>query len=194
MVDISYDKNALENRVGKSSSKHKPVTPPFVRNPYNYDTMTASDEAGLFCPEKTLTQQHSKDECDINQILEKMARGIMPDHARTPQYGDFTSSANDYHDALNTVIAAQTAFDNLPAKLRARFNNDPENLLVFLQDNKNLSEARELGLVAAEDLSIPPPDAHTGGKAGGGVEKSGKAPKDAPRTSKTSSQGDEGDD
>lgn len=150
---------------------------PFVRSANNYDTMAVSNETGLKCEDVSLAQQNAKDECDINIILQKMANGIMPDAtARTPQFGDFTTTANDYHNALNMVIAAQESFDSLPANIRARFDNDPEKLLAFVQDEKNLDEAVKLGLATAprEDLSTVPDPAIKGGKGSGAVEKSGK--------------------
>ena len=44
---------------------------PFVRNPYNYDMAAVSQETGLKCQDPSLAQQHMKDECDINVIVER---------------------------------------------------------------------------------------------------------------------------
>ena len=43
----------------------------FVRNPYNYDMDKVSNETGLECKDPSLAQQHMKDECDINTIVEQ---------------------------------------------------------------------------------------------------------------------------
>jgi phage internal scaffolding protein len=119
----------------------------FLRTPYNYDTDAASNESGLACEEPSLAQQHFKDECDINTILERFnVTGLLPESPLSPRYGDF-SGIGDYHTALNRVIAAQDEFEALPAQIRARFNNDPAQLIEFLQDEFNRSEAEELGLV-----------------------------------------------
>jgi phage internal scaffolding protein len=119
----------------------------FLRTPYNYDTDAASNESGLACEEPTLAQQHFKEECDINTILQKFSiTGILPEAPLSPRYGDFTG-ISDYHTALNRVIAAQEEFDGLPAPIRARFDNDPSKLIEFLEDDKNRPEAEELGLV-----------------------------------------------
>lgn len=149
---------------------------PFVRSPYNYDTMAASDESALTCLDPSLAIQSAKDECDINIMLERMSRGILPDISNlTPLFGDFTNSANDYHDALNTVIAAQEAFFELPANLRSRFDNDPEKLLAFLGDSSNRAEAMKLGLLSpTEDLSTATPQRAQDASDGGAVEKSGQ--------------------
>jgi len=119
----------------------------FLRTPYNYDTDAASNESGLACEEPSLAQQHYKDECDINTILQKFnITGLLPETPLSPRYGDF-SGIGDYHTALNRVIAAQDEFEALPAQIRARFQNDPAQLIEFLENENNRSEAEELGLV-----------------------------------------------
>lgn len=127
---------------------------PFIRTPYNYDVDKASDDSGLVCPEPTLTQQHSKDECDINFIVQRFGvTGELPvdPHARKPTYGDFTG-VSDYRGALDAVMAADEAFMALPAKIREQFDNDPALFVDFCSSNDpaDRSLAMELGL-------IPPP-------------------------------------
>jgi phage internal scaffolding protein len=119
----------------------------FLRTPYNYDTDAASNESGLACEEPSLAQQHFKEECDINVILQKFnITGLLPQTPLSPRYGDFTG-IGDYHTALNRVIAAQDEFEALPAQIRARFDNDPAKLIEFLEDENNRPEAEDLGLV-----------------------------------------------
>lgn len=86
------------------------VSAPFVRSPYNYDVMLASDEAGLRCEDESLAQQNFRDECDINTIVRTFTRtGELPNATLPPQFGDF-SGVCDFHSALNSVFAAQEAF------------------------------------------------------------------------------------
>ena len=119
----------------------------FLRTPYNYDKDAASNESGLHCEDASLAQQHFKEECDINTILQKFnITGILPEAPLSPRYGDFTG-IGDYHDALNRVIAAQEEFEALPAQIRARFDNNPEKLIEFLDNSDNRSEAEQLGLI-----------------------------------------------
>jgi len=119
----------------------------FLRTPYNYDKDAASNESGLHCEDASLAQQHFKEECDINTILEKFnISGMLPEQPLSPRYGDFTG-IGDYHTALNRVIAAQDEFEALPAQIRARFNNDPAQLIEFLDNSDNRPEAEQLGLV-----------------------------------------------
>jgi len=121
--------------------------PPFLRTQFNYDTDAASNESGLHCEDASLAQQHFKDECDINNILRQFnITGLLPEAAISPQYGDFTGVV-DYHTALNQVIAAEDEFMSLPATLRARFENDPAQLIEFLDKPENKDEAIKLGLV-----------------------------------------------
>ena len=120
---------------------------PFLRTPYNYDLDAASNESGLHCEDVTLTQQHFKDECDINNILRQFnITGLLPEAPLSPRYGDFTG-IGDYHSAFNQVIAAEDEFMRLPAQIRSRFENDPAKLIDFLEKSENKDEAIKLGLV-----------------------------------------------
>jgi len=128
---------------------------PFVRNPYNYDMALVSQETGLACKDPSLAQQHMKDECDINIIVERFGvTGQLPVRAIEPSYGDF-SGVSDYHTALNKIRTAEAEFMALPAKLRAKFDNDPNALLNFLENEQNRDEAIELGLIDGEPVAQP---------------------------------------
>jgi phage internal scaffolding protein len=129
--------------------------PPFLRTAYNYDQDAASNESGLHCEDASLAQQHFKDECDINNILRQFnVTGMLPESPLSPRYGDFTG-IGDYHTALNQVIAAEDEFMSLPATLRARFGNDPAQLIEFLDKHENLDEAISLGLVNKKPAEMP---------------------------------------
>ncbi len=132
----------------------------FLRTPYNYDTMQVSNETGLECLDESLAQQHAKDETDINTIVRRFGlTGELPSGVRAPQYGDFTS-ATDYHTAMNAVISANQSFMQLPADVRARFNNDAGAFVDFCSDDKNRDEAQKLGLIvgsSSEPVSNPAP-------------------------------------
>jgi phage internal scaffolding protein len=128
---------------------------PFVRNPYNYDMALVSQETGLYCEDPSLAQQHMRDECDINMIVERFGvTGQLPVKAIEPSYGDF-SGVTDYHTALNKIKSAEAEFMALPAKLRAKFDHDPNALLNFLENEANRNEAIELGLIDGEPVAQP---------------------------------------
>jgi len=132
------------------------IIAPFLRTPYNYDTLAASDESGIACEDASLAQQQFKDECDINNILRQFnITGQLPDAPLSPRYGDFTG-ISDYKTALDRVIAADEEFMNLPATLRARFDNDAANLIEFLNNEENRAEAEKLGLTEPKQVIEAP--------------------------------------
>lgn len=97
---------------------------------------------------ETRTKQSMKDATDINNILEKYKRtGVLTHVNRVKaEMGDF-SQVMTFHEALNAVKEAQEAFDGLPAQLRAQFQNDPQQLLNFLDNPDNRDKAVEMGLI-----------------------------------------------
>lgn len=95
----------------------------------------------------TRTQQHFKDECDINNLMERYVKtGTMPQIVADFQYGDYTE-VPDYRQSIEFIMHAQDQFDQLPAKIRKEFNNNPAELLDFLNDPANKDEAIRLGLI-----------------------------------------------
>jgi phage internal scaffolding protein len=128
---------------------------PFVRNPYNYDKDEASISDALLCQDPSLAQQHMKDECDINVIVERFGvTGVLPSAPVSPTYGDF-SGVTDYHSALNKINATMDDFMALPAQLRVRFDHDPVKLLEFLENDQNRDEAIQLGLIDGQPVVEP---------------------------------------
>lgn len=116
-----------------------------------HDLFNPPFDPGISNNEPSMTRQAHKDECDINFLMDRYERtGLYYDPAeigsnRQPQFGDF--SGFDYLEAMNAVVDANDRFAALPARLRARFENDPAQLLFFLQDEKNREEAVSLGLL-----------------------------------------------
>lgn len=125
---------------------------PFVRAAYNYDMNAASDESGLECKDVSLAQQHFAEECDINTIVKRFGlTGELPSDVRAPTYGDFVGIV-DFHSAMNAIARANEAFDEMPAEVRARFQNNPAEFVAFCSDEKNRAEAEKLGLVFAKKV------------------------------------------
>lgn len=143
-----------------------------IRKPYD-----ASVRQSILFPEKTMAKQSFKEECDINTIMAKYQKTGLIEHVQNvqAQYGDFTS-VTDYQLSLNQVIAAQAAFEQLPARVRERFLNDPSRLMAFLEDDKNRDEAVRLGLI--EPSPPPQPEAPSGAsEAPAGADLATKEPK-----------------
>lgn len=131
----------------------------FVRNAYNYDTGEVSEETGLFCDDESLTQQSQAEEADINTIVRRFGlTGHLPQAVVMPVYGDF-DVVSDYREALEQVRAADAAFMLMPADVRARFDNDAGAFVDFCSDDRNIDEARKMGLIpAVEAVIVAPPD------------------------------------
>lgn len=107
-----------------------------------------------FSGSPSLTQQEFSAECDVNNIVKKYHRtGVLPQgfHGE-PRYG--YAPAVDFREALEIVMATEEHFMSLPSEIRQRFENDPVELLAFLDDPENLEEARQLGLAKGAEESV----------------------------------------
>lgn len=94
----------------------------------------------------SLTQQHSKDETDINNIMARYIKTGVIDHVSKyqPQYTENTEA--DYHASMNIVLKANQMFSELPAAIRKQFQNDPASFLDFVNDENNHDKLQEMGL------------------------------------------------
>jgi len=112
----------------------------------------------------SMAKQSFKAECDINNIMRGYQRTGAINHFAThqPQYAYCPSE--DFREALEIVQQGRELFAALPSSLRTRFGNDPAEFLAFVQDDKNLEEARALGLCKPSEATPLPP-------AGGTEEK-----------------------
>jgi phage internal scaffolding protein len=130
------------------------VQVPFLRTPYNYDRDLASDESGLKCLDDSLTQQQFKEEADINTIVDRfMKSGVLPNAVNMPQYVDY-EGVFDFQSAMNAVRQADENFMRMDAKVRARFNNSPQEFLEFFANPENTEEAIRLGLAIPQAAAI----------------------------------------
>lgn len=117
----------------------------------------------LNCPEPTRTEQHHKDQVEINNILAKYERTGVIDHRNKyeGQYNDL--AAYDYQENMFKIAAANTMFEELPSGLRARFNNQPAQFLEFVQNPRNREEMIELGLATRREFDVQKPPARRAG-------------------------------
>lgn len=119
-----------------------------LRSAFNYDTDAVSDECGFRCEGESLAQQQFAEECDINTIVKRFGiTGMLPQTVNMPISGDFTA-VGDFRSAVDMVRRAEEEFMRLPAEVRARFHNDPQEIIAFIEDGSNREEARKLGLLA----------------------------------------------
>lgn len=103
---------------------------------------------------EVITEQHHKKFCDVNHILRQYDKTGLLTHINNARahYGDFTQ-ANEYREALDLVIAAQDAFQEVPSAIRKRFGNDPGEFMEFVTNPENADEARKMGLL--DPLPVP---------------------------------------
>jgi len=103
------------------------------------------------------TKQSFAAECDINTIMKRYERTGVLDHVaqRAPRYEDVVGL--NFGAAMDVIVGAKNMFADLPAQIRDRFNNDPETMLEFIQNEENRAEAAKMGLLrVSEDSSHPP--------------------------------------
>lgn len=99
----------------------------------------------IFLDPESKTEQSHKKRCDINTIMAKARKtGQMPIKSGA-FYGDFTTGV-EYQDYQNKILEANEAFMNLPSDVRKKFNNNPSELIDFVNDPENEKEAADLGL------------------------------------------------
>lgn len=136
----------------------------------------------------TRTKQSFKEECDINNIVRRSEKtGILPQATRQAIYGEF-DDAGTYYDAMLVVVRAREQFENLPARVRARFANSPENFLEFVENPANAEELIKLGLATER-----PKGENKGGEGTNGVPaKSSKKLSTKPKATPPPDKGGEG--
>jgi len=124
----------------------------------NYATMDRrknSDDNATHFEGESMAIQSQRDEADINTIVKNFGvTGQLPQGIRMPTYGDFYG-ANDYQSALAAIAEADASFMAMPANVRERFGNDPQQFLEFCADYGNIEEMRKLGLAVPEPVEKP---------------------------------------
>lgn len=119
---------------------------------------TYEEKQGIIFKEPTMTVQSEKDNCDINVIMNRYATCGTPLPYRTdgvqPVYAD-VSELGDYMENFQRCKQAEEMFNNLPSALRKELDNNPANLLPFIQDEKNKERCYEYGLLNKPIMEAP---------------------------------------
>ncbi len=120
-----------------------------LRSARNYDKKIASRAATFPMSQEQITVQSQKDEADINVIMRKFGKtGLAPINTRIPIKEDF-AEIFDFQSAMDAVVRAKEAFMELPAEIRSKFANNPQEYVKWCtaenEDGslKNLKEMRE---------------------------------------------------
>lgn len=113
---------------------------------------------GIDCSDDpVITEQHHKTEVDINNIIRKYGPSLIAQTSmlagRDFQFDDVTN--NDFQEAMFKVTKAQQTFDQMPADIRKRFDNNPGKFLDFIHDPKNVDEMVSLGLATKREPPQP---------------------------------------
>lgn len=122
----------------------------------------------LDCGTIQITKQSHKQECDIYSILKQYQKTGIINHITNlqPEFTDLPSNL-DYQSSLNTILAAQSTFDALPAKVRDHFHNDPARFLGAFSDPSQEAALREYGFLnPSPPAPEPPSSAPTSGAPG----------------------------
>lgn len=130
-----------------------------------------------FDPKEGRTKSSFKDECDINNIVNRFKRtGQLPPGRGEPQFSD-VSDVPSFMDALHRVAVAEEAFASLPATVRRECDNDPAVFLERLRDPEWVIK-HKLG-----DKYVPAPE---------GSPEPAKAPQPEARTASPAAHSPEG--
>ncbi len=122
---------------------------------FNSRYSVTGEKPGIKFDQPSQTLQSFKNDADINCIIARFENtGVLVDPtvpvSRTPQFGDY-SSMPSYQEAQNVIVAANNAFNDLSAKIRERFGNDPAAYFDFVQSLKegseDYAEAIRLGII-----------------------------------------------
>ena len=116
--------------------------------------MTKRKRVQVNTGKETKVQQHFKDETNVTSIVKRFTQtGQLPYGNQNPVYGDFTHVNPNFTETLNEVTRIKNEFLKLPSNIRARFQNQPQNLLDFIENPDNLVEATEMGLLDPQILA-----------------------------------------
>lgn len=113
-----------------------------IRKPFD-----PSPRFQIDCSKGGKTQQHFKQECDLNYILRKYQKTGLIDHVNKHQgdYSDLTDSVT-FTEAMHVIQDAAESFETLPSSIRKQFKNNPQEFLDFVSDNSNADRLVEMGL------------------------------------------------
>lgn len=98
--------------------------------------------------EKCLVEQHHTDDTLVQNILKKYDQTGIWYHTNQMRatYQDNTIF-NEYQDMFDKIKAADEHFANIPAEIRAKFDNDTGKYLEFVNNDDNIEAMYEMGIL-----------------------------------------------
>lgn len=115
----------------------------------------------------SVTQKQWKNDVDVNKIMARYKKTGMITHLRNAEQGAYLD-LTELPDLLTAQIQLKQAnekFLEIPPQVRLKFNNDPNQLISYLQNPSNHEEAIHLGLMVKRDEPNPKPNDATPPKA-----------------------------
>lgn len=107
-----------------------------------------STRVQYFNEDPSLTDRSQGEATDINNIMRRFQKdGYLPLSNRQGVYADMSEVPTSLTDAYAVIKTAEDNFAKLPSNIREKFRNNPQEMISFLQNPKNLAEAEKLGLV-----------------------------------------------
>ena len=96
------------------------------------------------------TEQSHRDICDINKVIQRFDKtGVLTHVSKIEaRFGDCTGA--DFRAAQDLFLNANKMFEDLPADIKKRFNQNAGELLEFMENEKNRDEAIALGLIRGD--------------------------------------------
>lgn len=122
-----------------------------------YDS--TDDFPGLECLDETRTVQSQAEDADINTIVKRFkVTGELPKSPpKIPLSVDFREAGEfDLGAALRYVRAAEAAFMQYPAEVRAKFDNDPAVFCDFVENPANEDKCIEMGILPKKPVPKAP--------------------------------------
>nr|QJB19004.1 MAG: internal scaffolding protein [Microvirus sp.] len=118
--------------------------------PFNMYAGRDTSDFALVDFEPSRTQQEFAADSDINNIMARYVKtGTVPMYLdRGMLDGDMHEMS--YHEMMNAIADANSAFASLPAAIREQFKNDPAAFVEFASDKANTDQLREWGMLSPE--------------------------------------------
>jgi len=114
----------------------------------------------LTCTGESRTLQSHKDECDINNIMRQWTKTGVITHGqkKEPVFAD-VFDVPDYQNHLNQILAADEAFQALPAAVRKVFDNDPAKFVEGIDKPEHKEILTKLGILREAESTEDTDDA-----------------------------------
>lgn len=122
--------------------------PPFFKTPYNHDTDAEAHRTATVNTQKSLTDQSFTEEADINTIMERYGKGLVPSVPLPEHFGD-AFQIPTLLEARTRIAESNATFYNLPPKIREEFMGDParwEQQVIKDINEGNIDDLERMGL------------------------------------------------